>query len=100
MVKVNVLSTCNVQQTKVLITLEIRKKGEFGDSIYGPFTNAQLHRSNSGLTVKLQNKYVDCKSSKLTKWFGVANSKAFINGVWQYAGWTQSPKVELLPCGT
>lgn len=99
-VKVNVLSTCNVQQTKVLITLEIRKKGEFGDSIYGPFTNAQLHRSNSGLTVKLQNKYVDCKSSKLTKWFGVANSKAFINGVWQYAGWTQSPKVELLPCGT
>jgi hypothetical protein len=99
-VKVNVLSICNIQQTKVLITLEIRKKGEFGDTSYGPFTNPQLVSANSGLTVKLQNKYVDCKSSKLTEWFGVAYSKAFINGKWQFAGWTQSPKVELLPCGT
>ena len=30
-VKVNVLSICNVRQSKVLITLEIHKKGELGD---------------------------------------------------------------------
>jgi hypothetical protein len=99
-VKVNVLSICNVQQTKVLITLEIRKKGEFGDFTYGPFTNGENPGANSGLVVKLQDKYVDCESSKLTKWFGVAYSRAFINGRLQFAGRTQSPKVEALPCGT
>lgn len=99
-VKVNVSSICNVQQTRVLITLEIHKKGEFGDHVYGPFVNQQIPRFNSGLIVKLQDKYVDCRSSSLSKWFGIAYSRAFIAGRWQFAGKTQSPKVEVLPCGT
>jgi len=99
-VKVNVISVCNAEQTHVLITLEIHKKGEFGDHTYGPFTNNKLPGNNSGLIVKLQDKYVVCLNSKLTKWFGIAYSKAFINGKWQYAGRTQSEKIEPLNCGT
>ncbi len=99
-VKVNVLSVCNVEQTQVLITLEIHKKGEFGDHTYGSFTNDQSSKNNSGVIVKLQDKYVVCLNSKLTKWFGIAYSKAFINGKWQYAGRTQSEKIEPLDCGT
>ena len=99
-VKINVSSICDVKQAHVLITLEIHKKGEFGDHVYGPFINDQSPIKNSGAVVTLQDKYVACKNSKLTKWFGVAYSKAFINGKWQYAGRTESQKIELLPCGT
>ncbi len=99
-VKVSVLSICNLRQSNVLITLEIHKQGEFGDHTYGPFENQQIAGVNSGLVVKLQDKFVACKNSKLTKWFGVAYSKAFINGNWLYAGRTQSPHIETLPCGT
>ena len=99
-VKVNVNSICNVEQTHMLITLEIHKKGEFGDHIYGPFINDQSPGRNSGLTVTLQNKYVACSNSKLTWWFGFAYSKAFINGKWQYAGRTRSKIIEPLDCGT
>ncbi len=98
--KVNVSSICNVEQTKVLITLEIHKKGEFGDHVYGPFTNKQSTESSSGLIVKLQDKYITCINRNLTYWFGVAFSKAFIAGRWQYARATQSSEIEPLACGT
>jgi len=99
-VKVNVSSICNVPQLHVLNKLEIHKKGEFGDHIYGPFENDQIPSMNSGFTVKLQNKFVECRSSTPTEWFGVASSRALINGSRQFAGRTQSPKVVTLPCGT
>lgn len=99
-VKVNVSSVCNVEQAHVLITLEIHKRGKFGDDVYGPFINDQSPKNSSGLVVKLQNKYVVCSNSKITKWFGVAYSKALIAGKWQYAGRTDSLTIEALPCGT
>lgn len=99
-VKINVSSICDVEQTKVLITLEIRKKGEFGDHIYGPFTNENSSSTNSGLIVKLQDKYVTCLNRKRTNWFGIAFAKAFIAGRWQYARATQSRLIEPLDCGT
>ena len=99
-VKVNVNSVCNAEQIHVLITLEIHKNGEFGDHTYGPFINDQSSARNSGVVVKLQDKYVACQNSKRTKWFGIAYSKAYIAGRWQYAGRTQSQKIEPLDCGT
>jgi len=99
-VKVNVSSICDVEQTKVLITLEIHKKGKLGDHIYGPFTNKQTPGSNSGLIVKLQDKYVTCLNRARTYWFGIAFAKAQIAGRWQYARTTQSRIIEPLDCGT
>ncbi len=99
-VKVNVNSICNVEQTQVLITLEIHKKGEFGDHTYGPFINDQSPGKNSGKNVTLQNKYIMCLNSKPTRWFGVAYSKAFINGKWQYPRRTESQTIKPLLCGT
>ena len=99
-VKINVSSICDVEQTKVLITLEIHKKGEFGDHIYGPFKNEQTPGNNSGLVVKLQDKYIECSNRNRTFWFGIAFAKAFIAGQWQYAKATQSSIIEPLACGT
>jgi len=99
-VKVNVYSICNRLQTQVKITLRIYKTQDPADRYYGPFVNSQLPGRNSGLTVKLQDKFVICKNSIPTEWFGVAYAKAFIDGKWQYAGNTQSPKKEIIRCGT
>ncbi len=99
-VKVNVNSICNLVQTQVLITLEIHKKGLIRDQIYGPFTNDQFPGKNSGLVVSLEDKFVDCSNLKISRWFGIAFSKAIINGKWKYAGRTQSQNIEPLLCGT
>jgi len=99
-VKVNVYLICNIFQTHVQIFLEIHKTGELGDGIYGPFVNEQSPKTNSGLEVSLQDKSVTCKNTIMTKWYGIAYSKAFISGKWLYAGRTQSQKIVPLPCGT
>lgn len=101
----NVSSAYNVEQAHVLITLGMHKRGKFGDDACGPFINNQSPQNSSGLVVKLQDKYVVCSNSKITnskitKWFGVAYSKALIAGKWQYAGWPESLTIEALPCGT
>ncbi len=93
-------SICNFRQSEVLITLEIHKKGALGDHVYGPFKNDQSPQHNSGFKVSLQDKYVQCTNTKPTIWFGIAYSKAIINGKWQYAGRTQSEKPESIKCGT
>lgn len=99
-VKVNVYSICNRMQTKVKITLRIYKEQLPADRFYGPFINSQSGGKNSGFTVALQDKYVICKNSIPTKWFGVAYARAFIDGKWQYAGITRSPTKESILCGT
>jgi hypothetical protein len=99
-VKVNVYSICNRLQTQVKITLRIYKTQRPADRYYGPFVNSQLGGRNSGLTVEMQDKFVICKNSIPTEWFGVAYAKAFIDGKWQYAGNTRSPKKEIIECGT
>ncbi len=100
-VKVNVKSICNVSQSQVLITLEIHKKGELGDHVYGPFTNMDSKNSNSGLEVDLNDIFVICTNKIPTIWFGIAFAKAFIAGKWQYAGKTESPHpLRAINCGT
>lgn len=99
-VKVNVRSICNVMQSRVRITLEIKKSQLPFDHTYGPFYSSNIPGQNSGLLVTLQDKYVVCSNRLRTEWFGVAFAKAIINGKWQFAGKTQSEHKEFLACGT
>lgn len=68
-VKVDASSICNIPQSDVAITVEIWKKG------------------------KLQNHQVR------TSYYGVAYSKAFIAGKWQYARHVLSLEIIPLNCG-
>lgn len=99
-VKVNVRSICNVMQSTVRITLEIKKSQFPFDHTYGPFYNSNIPGQNSGMLVTLQDKYVICNNNLRTEWFGVASAKAIINGKWQIARKTQSEHKVFLPCGT
>jgi hypothetical protein len=44
--------------------------------------------------------YVFCKNNKPTSWYGVAYSKAFIGGKWQFARHVLSEKSVPIKCGT
>lgn len=98
-VKVNAKSICNVRQERVSLTLEIYKVGRY--------SNYLMHRSqtnpnslkSAGLVVKILDSKVLCINSKASSYFGVAFSKAFIQGRWQYAGKTRSLNVIKLNCG-
>lgn len=99
-VKVNARSICNVPQQRVTLTVEIHKIGVLGNHfVDSHFTNPSDPRS-SGFRVENQSTKALCISSQVTKYFGIAYAKAFIQGKWQYAGRTQSPKVVPLRCGT
>jgi hypothetical protein len=84
----------------VKITLVIFKSEMPIDHDYGPFMNGSKPGENAGYRVELQDKFVICKNSKPTEWYGVAFSKATIGGRLQYAGRTQSPQKKIFNCGT
>ena len=98
-VKVNAKSICNIRQENVTLTLEIYKVGKFSNYLmHRSQTNPNSPKS-SGLIVKIQDSKVLCVNSKASSYFGVVFSKAFIKGIWQYAGNTRSVNIVKLNCG-
>jgi hypothetical protein len=99
-VKVNASSICNLPQSNVTVTVELWKTGILGNHLlrrrtfYSAGTTLPNSRVNNFLTFKR------CKDRDPTQYFGIAYSKAFIAGRWQYARHTQSKKIIPLNCGT
>jgi len=99
-VKVNASSICNIPQSNVTVTVELWKTGLLGNHLvrrrtfYSAGTTLPNSRLNNFLTFKR------CKDRDLTQYFGIAYSKAFIAGRWQYARHTQTKKIIPLNCGT
>ncbi len=93
-------SICDVMQQRVMLTVQIYKTEILGDKlITSSNTNPQL-QSSSGYVISNNGTTYVCKTHILTHYYGIAFSKAFINGRWLYAGRTQSPETVPLPCGT
>jgi hypothetical protein len=99
-VKVDAFSTCHLPQSKVTLTVELWKTGN-------PFNHFVLKtmRRSPGVTsprVRVENfdTYVFCKNQELTFWYGVAYSKAFIDGQWHYARHVLSREIMPIKCGT
>jgi len=98
--KVNASSICNVPQSSVTVTVELWKTGLLGNHLvrrrtfYSAGTTLPNSRVNNFLTFKR------CKDRDPTQYFGIAYSKAFIAGRWQYARHTQTKKIIPLNCGT
>ncbi len=99
-VKINARSVCNVIQSQVTLTVEIYKTGRFGPMFLRKFSTNPASRSSSGLIVKMNSAKLLCKNNTETTYYGVAYSKAIINGGWQYAGRTKPPINIPLKCGT
>lgn len=99
-VKINARSICNVPQQRVTLTVEIHKTGIFDSHLVRRFQTDENSPKSSGLRVEIKNAAVKCLNSKTTNYFGIAYSKAIIQGKWQYAGRTQSSSIVPLKCGT
>ena len=99
-VKINARSICNFPQQRVTLTVEIHKIGIFGNHLVGRFQTNENSPKSSGLKVEINNAVVKCLNSTPTSYFGLAYSKAIIQGKWQYAGRTQSTSIVPLQCGT
>jgi hypothetical protein len=93
-------SICNVAQNQVTLTVNIYKVEKFGHPLLQSVSTDPKRATSSGKIVKNYDALVDCKNFKRTKFYGIAYSKALINGQWNYAGRTRSIKIIEINCGT
>jgi len=99
-VKVDASSICNVPQSDVSITVEIWKTGKFQDYQVWKKTTFSPGATQPGNRVNNFSTYKYCKNKVKTSYYGVAYSKAFIAGKWQYARHVLSVAIIPLKCGT
>ena len=97
-VKVNAVSICNVPHSRVTLTVKIYKVGLLVDHFVSFSATNPSAESSSGYRVVNQGTRAVCLSGRMSDYYGVAYSKAIVDGKWQYAGNTYSPKVVSLPC--
>ncbi len=99
-VKVTFRSICNLDQTKLVMKVQIWKVG-FGRNY--PVTslitrNFPYVKANHN--VLIQDVYVYCKNTKRTYFYGIAEADAYINGTQVIATKVQSDELHRLSCGT
>ena len=99
-VKVTFRSICNLDQTKLVMKVQIWKVG-FGRNY--PVTslitrNFPYVKANHN--VLIQDIYVYCKNTKRTYFYGIAEADAYINGTQVIATKVQSDELHRLSCGT
>ncbi|MFZ4107943.1 MAG: hypothetical protein ACOYK4_02950 [Candidatus Planktophila sp.] len=99
-VKVNASSKCNIPQTNVTITVEIWKKGKLQNHLVLTKTINSSGTTYPGSQVNNFSTYKFCENIARTSYYGVAYSKAFIAGKWQYARHVLSLETIPLNCGT
>jgi hypothetical protein len=99
-VKVDAFSKCNVAQSKVTLTVELWKVDSFGNHLVVLRAKRSPGVTLPGRQVENFNTFVFCKNNELTNYYGVAYSKAFIAGKWQFARHVLSRKITPLECGT
>lgn len=99
-VKVNATSICNVPQSKVTITVELWKTGLLGNHLVAKQTTRSTGTTFPGSRVKNFNTFRKCFNLTPTNYFGVAYSKALIDGEWQFARRVLSKEITSLKCGT
>lgn len=99
-IKVDAFSKCNVAQSKVTLTVELWKVGSFGNHLVVLRAKRSPGVTLPGRQVENFNTFVFCKNNELTNYYGVAYSKAFIAGKWQFARHVLSRKITPLECGT
>ena len=99
-VKVDAFSRCNVPQSRVTLTVEIWKNGTFGKIKVARSVVKNPGVTYPGRDVENFGTWRRCKSLTVTKYYGVAYAKAFIQGKWQIASDTYSLEIQPLACGT
>ncbi len=99
-VKIDARSICNFPQSNVELTVNIYKTAWFGDQfVWGTSTDPKL-KSSQGFQINNYGTFVRCKDSKATTYYGVAFSRALIDGQTEVTKTVQSVHQVRLNCGT
>lgn len=99
-VLVSARSRCNVPHTQVLLTVQLYKVEKFGNHLLRTKTTDPKDPKSSGYLVRNNAAWIACRNYIRTTYFGIATSKALINGRWKYAGRARSDKSIEINCGT
>jgi len=99
-VKVDAYLICDLPQSKVALTVELWKIGNFSNYKLAATTVNSPGTSLPGKRVNNFGTFLRCKNSRATRYFGIAYSMAYLDGKWQYAKHVQSKEIFPLPCGT
>lgn len=99
-VLVSARSRCNVPHSQVLLTVQLYKVEKFGNHLLKTISTDPNNPKSTGYLVKNNAAFRACKNFKRTRYFGIATSKALINGQWKYAGRVRSEKTIEINCGT
>lgn len=99
-VKVDAFSRCQSPQSKVTLTVELWKTGEFLNHLVYSTVKRSVGITSPRDQVENFDTYVYCKNRETTSYYGIAYSKAFIEGKWQYARHVLSRIINPIDCGT
>lgn len=99
-VKVDTRSTCSTRQEQVRLTVEIFKLGKFFNHFVFRDSTPPFDSKSSGFVVTNYKTFKLCKNSVSTQYFGVAYSRALIQGKWKNTVRTRSLHSVTLKCGT
>jgi len=99
-VKVNAISRCNVLQENVVLTVKIYKVGAGPPHLMAEKSTQSRSSKSRGLIVKNQFTYIFCKNQTKSKYYGLAYSKALINGKLYQTPPVWSENTIELRCGT
>jgi len=97
---VDAFSRCLSPQSKVTLTVELWKTGEFLNHFVYSTVKRSIGITSPRDQVENFDTYVYCKNRKTTSYYGIAYSKAFIEGIWQYARHVLSRIINPIDCGT
>ena len=99
-VLVSARSKCDVLHSKVFLTVRLYKVKKFGNHLLKTISTDPKNPKSSGYLVRNNAAFMACRNYKRTRYFGIATSKALINGRWRYAGRARSDKTIEINCGT
>ncbi len=99
-VKVVFRSICNLDQANVLMTVALMKVGRFTDHPVTGVITRKFPYIAANKEIQIQDVFFYCKNTKRTFYYGVASSRAFINGITVYAPLAESRIKKPLRCGT
>ena len=99
-VKVNAISTCNVPQSDVILTIKIFKEGLGAPHLVAQRSTQANNPKSKGLVVKNQFTFAYCKNSTKSRYYGVASARATIRGKRYFTPSVWSEKTIELECGT
>jgi len=99
-VKVNAVSTCNVPQSDVILTIKIFKEGLGAPHLVAQRSTQANNPKSKGLVVKNQFTFAYCKNTTKSRYYGVASARATIRGKRYLTPPVWSEKTIKLECGT